>query len=96
MLQIMAETGAAVLSLDQCMDLDRAREVVPRAALGGVVDPVEALLLGTPEEVATDTRRSLQKGGLERFVLMTGCGTPPGAPIENVKAMVDTAKGKAL
>jgi len=90
LLEGMAQTGASVLSLDQCMDLAESRAIVPMAALGGNVDPVNSLFMGTTEQVEEDTRRCLSKGGRSRFVLMSGCGVPPKSPVENIKAMVLT------
>lgn len=91
LLESMAQTGASVLSLDQCMDLAEARAVIPQAVLGGNVDPVNSLFMGTTEQVEADTLRSLSKGGRSRFILMSGCGIPPKAPVENIEAMVLTA-----
>ncbi len=91
LLELMTQTGAAVLSLDQCMDLASARATIPKAVLGGNVDPVISLLRGTREQVEADTVRSLSKGGLDHFILMSGCGIPSQSPVENIKAMVHTA-----
>jgi MtaA/CmuA family methyltransferase len=96
LLEIMGESGAGVLSLDQCMDLSASRARVPRVALGGNVHPVDALLMGTREKVAENTRHCLHTAGASRFVLMTGCGVPPKTPIENVETMVQEAKAYAL
>lgn len=91
MLEAMGESGAHVLSLDQCMNLAHSRERLDKAVLGGNVEPVTALLMGTREDVEKDTMRCLESAGTGRFVLMSGCGVPPGASVDNVKAMVDTA-----
>ncbi|MEJ2723119.1 MAG: uroporphyrinogen decarboxylase family protein, partial [Deltaproteobacteria bacterium] len=91
MLEAMEETGAEVLSLDQCMDLSESRARIPKAVLGGNVDPIESLLMGTKEQVVMDTLNCLRRAGTSRFILMSGCGIPPKAPVENVKAMVRTA-----
>lgn len=95
-LKLMEETGAAVLSLDQCMGLSESRSVVPRAVLGGNVDPIESLLLGTPEKVAQDTLHCLHTAGTSRFILMSGCGVPAKTPVENLKSMIETAKRYGL
>lgn len=95
-LELMEETGAAVLSLDQCMALSESRMKVPRAVLGGNVDPIESLLMGTPEKVAEDTLHCLRTAGTSRFILMSGCGVPPKTPVANLKAMVETAKAYGL
>ena len=90
-LEPMGETGAKVLSLDQCMNLPEARGKVPDAVLGGNVDPINALLMGTRERVSENTLKCLEEAGTARFVLMTGCGVPPKTSVENLKAMVETA-----
>ena len=92
-LDMMAETGAKILSLDQCMDLAAARQrVAGRCGIGGNVDPINALLHGTVEDVKKDTLRCLRQGGKKGYVLMAGCAVPPRTPIENLKAMVETAR----
>lgn len=96
LLESMNETSAAVLSLDQCMDLDEARRLAPGAVLGGLVDPIGSLLMGSPQNVVEDTLHCLKTAGLERFILMSGCGAPPKTPLENMKAMVRTAKEYGL
>jgi MtaA/CmuA family methyltransferase len=92
----MSESGADILSLDQCMNLSAAREKAFGVVLAGNVDPVEALLMGNEEEVRKDTLRSLESGGTHRFILMTGCGVPAATKRENMAAMVTTAKTYGL
>jgi len=93
-LPLMAETGARVLSLDQCMDLTLAKQAVAgRCGIGGNVDPIQTLLLGTPEDVKRETLRCLREGGKKGFILMAGCAVPPGTPLENLKAMIESARG---
>ena len=94
MLDIMAETGASILSIDQCMDLARAKQQVGgRCGIGGNVDPINVLLYGTVEDVRLETLKCLQQGGKKGYLLMAGCVVPPGTPIENLRAMIQTAKG---
>jgi MtaA/CmuA family methyltransferase len=90
-LTAMAQTGAGVLSLDQCMDLAEARKSAPGLALAGNVEPVRSLLMGGPEAVRSDAIRCLRSAGTERFILMPGCAVPPRTPVENLRAMVDAA-----
>jgi len=92
-LDLMAQSGARILSLDQCMDLGKAREkLAGRCGIGGNVDPINALLLGTVEDVKKETLKCLEQGGNKGYVLMAGCAVPPRTPIENLKAMIETAR----
>ena len=95
-LQDIGQAGADVISLDQCMNLAESRSAVPDAVLGGNVDPINALLNGNQEQTAEDTLNCLQTAGTRHFVLMSGCGVPPRAPLENVAAMVKAAKAYGL
>jgi MtaA/CmuA family methyltransferase len=95
-LEAMGQTGADVISLDQCMNLAESRSTLPGAVLGGNVDPINSLLNGSPEQVAEDTLNCLRTAGTSRFILMSGCGVPPGTPIEKVAKMVKTAKAYGL
>ncbi len=89
-LPLMAETGAKVLSLDQCMDLALARETLAsRCGIGGNVDPIHTLLLGTPDDVRRETLKCLKQGGKKGYLLMAGCAVPPNTPLENLKAMIE-------
>lgn len=90
-LDLMDKSGADVLSLDQCMNLAGARAVVPDQVLGGNVDPINALLMGSEEKVAENTLDCLRAAGTGKYILMTGCGVPPGTSIENVRTMIQTA-----
>ena len=92
----MAQTGARVLSLDQCMDLKTARAGIQELALGGNVDPVKSLLLGSTQTVKEDTWNCLRRAGTERFILMSGCSVPPGTPLENIRAMIEAAREYGL
>ena len=92
-LDMMAETGARILSLDQCMDLTTAKQkVAGRCGIGGNVDPINILLLGTVDDVKRETARCLQEGGTTGYVLMAGCAVSPRTPTQNLKAMIETAR----
>ena len=92
-LDMMAETGAKILSLDQCMDLAKARQrLAGRCGLAGNVDPVNVLMRGTVDDVKRETLNCLRSGGKQGYILMAGCAVPPGTPLENLKAMIDTAR----
>jgi [methyl-Co(III) methanol-specific corrinoid protein]:coenzyme M methyltransferase len=87
-------SGATALSVDQCMDLAKVREILNgEMALIGNVSPTESLLFGTPGEVESESRACLEQGV---NVLAPGCGLAPRTPTRNVLAMVRTAKGASF
>lgn len=90
-LEAMGESGADVLSLDQCMDLAAVRATLPEMVIGGNVDPVNSLLLGDARTIEQDVLNCLETMGTDRFILMPGCGIPPNTPLENLKTMVRVA-----
>jgi uroporphyrinogen decarboxylase len=90
-LPAMGESGAEIISLDQCMDLSAARAALPGKILAGNVDPVTSLLLGNTEKVREDALGCLRKAGTSRFILMPGCAVPPNTPVGNLRAMVNAA-----
>ncbi len=85
--------GGNAYSLDQKINLKKARDKMKDVVLAGNVDPVGVLLFGTEELVRRDALRSINEGGPEKFILMPGCGVPPETPVENLKVMVEVAKG---
>lgn len=89
----MVATKADALSLDQLVDLGEVRQAIgTEVVLAGNVNPIASLLRGTLNDVIRNTRQCLEKGGPSRFILMPGCGVPPGSPLENLQAMVRTAR----
>lgn len=90
----MADTGAAVLSLDNEIDLARAKEEVGnRVCLAGNVRPVETMMKGTREDVHADVKDCLRRAhdNPKGFILCTGCGLPMDTPPENIIAMMEAA-----
>lgn len=85
----MVETGAHVLSLDQIVDFREVRRVVGEdVVLAGKVDPVETLMKGNVEQVISEAKQCIADAGPDNFILMPGCGIPPSAPVDNLKALV--------
>jgi len=90
-LKEMAATGADILSVDE-MDLAAARLVVgPDVLLMGNVS-TRTMLDGTPEQVAAATRVCAASGG-PRLLVSTSCDVPTDAPKENVRALIEAARG---
>ncbi len=92
-LDLIPETGAKNISLDYKVDLEKARELVGnRMSFSGNMNPVAVMQSSTPEGVAAACRACIVKAGKDSsFILMPGCDIPPGVPMENIRAMVETA-----
>jgi uroporphyrinogen decarboxylase len=85
--------GADIMSVDYKDDLADVRRILGgRIAFAGNMNPVAVMLKETPAGVAAACRQAIAAAGAaEGYILMPGCDIPPSTPIENVKAMVDTA-----
>jgi len=93
-IDLMADTGAAALSIDQ-IDLAEAKEKVGgRVCLMGNVRPTETLLGGTPETVMAEARQclALAADSPRGFILASGCEVPIATPPENILALMDAAR----
>jgi uroporphyrinogen decarboxylase len=87
---LMIETGAACLSLDQKVDLGLAKQVCQgRACLAGNIDPVHVMDQGGIEDVLAAARGCLRAAGPDGFILTTGCEMTPTTPLGNVQAMME-------
>jgi uroporphyrinogen decarboxylase len=89
-LESIAAIGSDAVGLDWTMDIGRARALVgDKVALQGNLDP--AVLFGTPEAVAAETRRVLDSFGPHAgHVFNLGHGISQFTPPENVSVLVDT------
>ncbi len=90
----MADTGATVLSLDNEVNLARAKEEVGnRVCLAGNVRPVDIMMKGTREDVYAEVKDCLRRAhdNPKGFILCTGCGLPLDTPPENIIAMMEAA-----
>ncbi|MDD1776233.1 MAG: MtaA/CmuA family methyltransferase [Candidatus Methanomethylicus sp.] len=85
-MDMMAETGVSAVSVDQKVNIAKAKEVLNgRCRIVGNVDPVAILQMKKPEGVVEDCRRILSEG---TDALAPGCGISPYTPTENIKAMI--------
>jgi uroporphyrinogen decarboxylase len=92
-LDLIPKSGADLLSVDYKVDLSRVKEVLGgKIAFSGNMNPVAIMQNATPEGVAAACRDCCEKaGGSPGYILMPGCDIPPGVPLENIHAMVETA-----
>ncbi len=89
--QSMVSTGAKAIHLGNKIDIVKTLEEVPENILVmGNLDPVGVFKMMKAEEVFNETTRLLRETSrFKNFIISTGCDTPPGVPIENVKAFFD-------
>jgi len=83
-LQLLAQTGAEVISVDQLTDLTAAREALKDMLLFGNLDPVATLYRGDEAQVAEAVQKA-QEAGVDG--IWPGCDLVPQTPVENIKTM---------
>ncbi len=90
----MVRTGVEGISFDNCMDLFVVEDLVPKHVnIVGNIDPVAVIEVGSANEIQHETSDiAFSMGIYPNFVLSTGCAVPPQAPVENVKAFVESGK----
>jgi uroporphyrinogen decarboxylase len=90
-LDLMAASGADVISLGVHHDLAAARRDYPRLVFQGNVDE-ELLRDGTPEQVSEATQHCLAAGGGHRHLVNLSHGCDRAMPVANFEAYVRTAR----
>jgi uroporphyrinogen decarboxylase len=88
-LDLLAETGADVVSLDWTVDIGRARDRLDRPVQGNL-DP--SYLYGDPDSIRERTREIIEAAGPAGHILNLGHGVDSDTPVESVRAFVETAK----
>jgi uroporphyrinogen decarboxylase len=91
-LELMAQTGADVLSIDWRIPIAEARQRVgEKLALQGNLDP--CLLLGAEDRLLRSTASILEQAGPLGHIMNLGHGILPPTPVDNAKRFVDFVKG---
>ncbi len=89
---LMIDSGAVCLSLDQKVDLAMAKQVCRgRVCLAGNIDPVHVMDQGGIDDVLAAAKRCRDAAGPDGFILTTGCEMTPTTPLGNVQAMMEAA-----
>jgi uroporphyrinogen decarboxylase len=93
-IDLMAESGAAVLSVDQIDLVEAKAKAGDKVCIMGNVRPAETLLGGTPADVRAEAERCLADCGdsPRGFILASGCEVPIETPPENIHALIDVAR----
>jgi uroporphyrinogen decarboxylase len=90
-LDLLATSGADVISLGKRHDLAEARRTYPALVFQGNVDE-KILRSGTREEIIEATRRCLVAGGGRHHILNLNHGVDKNTPLSNFEAYVEAAK----
>jgi len=87
LLPYMAELGADIIDLDWQVDMKKARQILgTKTVLVGNLDPVNAVMKATPEQIINHVRQIYSDVG-NPYMVGAGCEIPPGTPYENLKAL---------
>jgi uroporphyrinogen decarboxylase len=89
-LDMLAESGADVVSLDWTVGMAEARKQLGEVPVQGNLDPSH--LFGDPEFVRERTREVIEAAGPAGHILNLGHGVNKDTPVESVRAFVETAK----
>jgi len=94
-LDLVPLAGADIMSFDYKVNLADARRILGgHIAFAGNMNPVSVMQKQTPEGVAASVVQCIEQadGRAGGYIVMPGCDIPPSVPVENVKAMVQTAR----
>jgi uroporphyrinogen decarboxylase len=83
-------SGAEVASIEIDMAVARSEAGPDKVLMGSI--PTSLVLEGPADRVAAAARENLEAGG-PNTILSTGCDVPRDAPADNVKAIVESARG---
>lgn len=85
--------GADLYHFGDAVDLDEIKDGIPQDVLfSGNVSPVLCFKTGDEENMRAQTKAVLQKcGGMNNFVLSSGCDIPPDASLANTGVFFETA-----
>lgn len=83
-MDLLGQTGAHAISVDQTNDLTASRAVLNDTLLFGNLDPVHLLAGGTVDDVQSAVQSAIAAGV---DAIWPGCDLVPQTPIENLKAL---------
>jgi MtaA/CmuA family methyltransferase len=87
--------GISNFSIDNVEDLEEAKEIMgDKVIITGNVPPVDAIYLGTKEDIFEAVKQSIKKGhdSKKGYILSTGCQIPMNTPIENIEMFMEAGE----
>ena len=95
LLEDMARLPTDVYEIDFLTDFELARRTLgEERALCGNIDTISTMIEGTPEDVTAEARVCHDTAGA-RNIVAPGCEVAPVTPPENLRALVEFARGAA-
>jgi uroporphyrinogen decarboxylase len=90
----MPDMGIDIVNIGEGIDILIAKELIGnRMCISGNLSPIKILANGTIDDVRTEVGRIMTSGKKNGgYIFNTEEGIPYYTPIENVKAMVETAR----
>ncbi|MBZ9622231.1 MULTISPECIES: uroporphyrinogen decarboxylase family protein [unclassified Clostridium] len=92
---VSGDLNISAFSVDNCEDIEEVKNVLGnKMCLVGNIDPVSVIRDGTVEDVYREVKNCIQKAAdsPKGYIIGTGCDIPSGAPIENIKAVIEATK----
>ncbi|MDR2478175.1 MAG: hypothetical protein LBD48_02550 [Treponema sp.] len=90
----VANIGFEGVEIDYKTNIANAARVMKgKSVVFGPIDPSGMFYFGTPEKMSKEVLRVLDCFGGGGIVLGAGCAIPTGAPEQNIRAFVETARG---
>jgi len=84
-LELLNQTGAEAISIDQTTDIHAARGALTNILLFGNIDPVETLWRGDGAQVM-EAVRGAKEAGVD--AVWPGCDLIPSTPVKNIEALI--------
>jgi [methyl-Co(III) methanol-specific corrinoid protein]:coenzyme M methyltransferase len=84
-MELLAQTGADAISVDQTNDLAASRKILTDTLLFGNIDPVAMLWQGNHADI-TEAVHAAKEAGVD--ALWPGCDLVLQTPIENIKSIM--------
>jgi MtaA/CmuA family methyltransferase len=84
-MQLLAQTGADAIAVDQLNDLAESRKILTDTLLFGNIDPVATLWQGEETEI-TESVQAAKEAGVD--AVWPGCDLVLQSPLENIRALL--------
>lgn len=91
----VANAGVSNFSIDNIEDLEEAKKIMgDKVIITGNVPPVDAVYLGTREDINKSVKECIRKGhdSPKGYILSTGCQIPMNTPIEKIEMFMEAGK----